>query len=55
METYQLWLIALSILIFLLLMVFTSRTRIVRTYNKYMKVDNKHNITGKQLAFFLKV
>lgn len=54
METYQLWLIALSILIFLLLMVFTSRTRIVRTYNKYMKVDNKHNITGKQLAFFLK-
>lgn len=54
METYQLWLIALSILIFLLVMVLNSRTRIVRTYNKYMKVDNKHNITGKQLAFFLK-
>ena len=54
METYKLWLIALSILVFLLLMVFSSRTRIVRTYNRYMKVDNKHNITGKQLAFFLK-
>ena len=54
METYQLWLIALTGLILLLLIVFSSRTRIVRTYNKYMKVDNKHNITGKQLAFFLK-
>ena len=54
MKTYQLWLIVLISLIFLLLMVLTSRTRIVRTYNKYMRVDNKHNITGKQLAFFLK-
>lgn len=54
METYELWLIALCTLIFLLLIVLSSRTRIVRTYNRYMKIDNKHNITGKQLAFFLK-
>ncbi len=54
METYEIWLIALAILVLLLIMVFSSRTRIVRTYNRYMKIDNKHNITGKQLAFFLK-
>jgi Zn-dependent membrane protease YugP len=53
-ETYKLWLIALSILLLLLIIVLNSRTRIVRTYNRYIRVDNKHNITGKQLAFFLK-
>lgn len=54
METYQIWLIALCTMLFLLLIVFSSRRRIIKTYNRYMKVDNKHNITGKQLAFFLK-
>lgn len=32
----------------------SSRTRIVRTYKKYMRVDNQSNITGEQLAVFAK-
>lgn len=54
MDKYKLWAIAFGIILLLLIIVLNSRTRIVRAYNKYMKVDNKHNITGKQLAFFAK-
>ena len=42
------------ILLILIIVVLNSRTRIYKTYEKYMRVDNKLNITGKQLAFFAK-
>ena len=49
MEVY----IILGIIIFLLLVsLFTSRTRVVKLYNKYSKVYNSKNITGEQFAFF---
>lgn len=37
-----------------MLVVFSSRSRIIKTYEKYMKIGNKANITGKQLAFLAK-
>ena len=54
MDKYQILVIALAILLILLIVVLTSRTRIIKTYNKYLRIDNKLNITGKQLAFYAK-
>lgn len=54
MDKYKLYAIVLGVLLLLLIIVLNSKTRIIRAYKKYMKVDNKHNISGKQLAFFLK-
>jgi len=53
-DKYKVIAIVAAILLILIIIVLSSRTRIVKTYNKYMRVDNKHNITGKQLAFFAK-
>lgn len=52
MDIYQIIAIILIIFVILLCIVLSSRTRIVRTYRKYMRLDNQANITGKQLAFF---
>ena len=54
MDKYQILAIAGIVLVFLLILVLSSRSRIVRTYNKYLRIDNKLNITGKQLAFIAK-
>lgn len=54
MNEYQLLAIVGCIVVILLIVVFSSRTRIVRIYNKYMKVDNFYNITGEQLAIYSK-
>lgn len=54
MDEYQLIAIVACIIVLLILIVLSSRTRIVRTYNKYMKIGNKSNITGEQLALFAK-
>ena len=54
LDIYKLLAIIACILLILLIIVLNSRNRIVKTYNKYMKVDNKLNISGKQLAFFAK-
>jgi len=53
-DKYKLLAIILILLLFLFLLVFSSKKRIVKTYNRYIRIDNKHNITGKQLAFFAK-
>lgn len=52
MDKYKIIAILAVILLILILIVLSSRTRIYKTYEKYMRVDNKLNITGKQLAFF---
>ena len=54
MDNYQLIAIIACIFLILILVVFSSRSRIIRTYDKYMKIGNKANITGKQLAFYSK-
>ena len=54
MDKYQILTIALAILLILIIIVLSSRVRIYKTYQKYMKVGNKADITGKQLAFFSK-
>lgn len=54
MDKYQVLAIILAVIIVLLIIVFTSRTRIVKTYEKYMRIGNKANITGKELAFISK-
>lgn len=54
MDIYKVLAVISIILLLLLITVLNSRKRIVRTYNKYMKIDNKLNITGKQLAFVAK-
>jgi len=53
-DIYQILAIIGFILLILLIIVFSSRTRIVKMYDKYMKIGNKANITGKQLAFLSK-
>jgi len=53
-DIYKVLAIIAIILLLLLITVLNSRKRIVKTYNKYMKIDNKLNITGKQLAFVAK-
>lgn len=42
------------VLIILILIVFSSKSRIFKTYQKYMKVDNKVGMTGKEFAFHSK-
>lgn len=42
------------VLIVLILIVFSSKSRIFNTYQKYMKVDNKVGMTGKEFAFHSK-
>lgn len=54
MDKYQILAIVLAIILLLIIIVFTSRYRIIKTYDKYMKVGNKLNITGKELAFISK-
>lgn len=54
MDIYKIIAIIGCIFIVLLFIVLTSRTRIVKTYDKYMKVSNKVNMTGKELAFVSK-
>lgn len=54
MDKYQILAIILAVLLLLIIIVFTSRKRIIKTYNKYMKIGNKANITGKELAFISK-
>lgn len=54
MDKYKLIAIIACILLILVLIVLSSRTRILHTYKKYMKVGNKANITGEQLAIYSK-
>lgn len=54
MDKYKVIAIIAIIIIILLIIVLTSRTRIVKVYDKYMKIGNKANLTGKQLAFISK-
>ena len=42
------------IVLFLLIYLFTSRTRVVDLYDKYIKVSNSQNISGKQFAIYAK-
>ena len=51
LTTYQILAIIGIFFLILILIVFSSRTRIIKTYDKYMKIGNKSNITGKELAF----
>ncbi|MGN0961410.1 MAG: zinc metallopeptidase [Christensenellales bacterium] len=52
MDKYKLIAIIACIVLILLIIVLSSRSRILRTYKKYMKIGNKANITGEQLALF---
>lgn len=54
MDKYQILAIVFAIVLLLILIVFSSRKRIFKTYEKYMKIGNKANITGKELAFMSK-
>ena len=54
MTEFQILAIIGIFLVILMIIVFSSRTRIIKTYDKYMKIGNKANITGKELAFFSK-
>lgn len=54
MDKYQILAIVLGIILLLIIIVLTSRTRIYKTYQKYLKIGNKANMTGKQLAFVSK-
>jgi Zn-dependent membrane protease YugP len=54
LDKYQIIAVLAIIVLILLIVVLTSRTRIVRTYNKYLRIDNKLNITGSQFAFVAK-
>lgn len=54
MDKYQIIAIIAGIILLLIIIVLTSRSRIIKTYQKYMKVGNKANMTGKQLAFISK-
>ncbi len=54
MDSYQILAIVLGIVLLFIIIVLTSKQRIFRTYEKYMKIDNKMNLTGKELAFLSK-
>ena len=54
MDKYQIIAIIAAIILFLIIMVLSSRTRIYKTYLKYLKVSNKADMTGKDLAFISK-
>ena len=54
MDKYQIIAIVAAVILLLIIIVLSSRTRILRTYKKYLKVSNKANLTGKELAFISK-
>lgn len=54
MDKYQIIVIVAGIILLLIIIVLSSRSRIYRTYQKYLKVSNKANLTGKELAFISK-
>lgn len=54
LDIYKIIAVLLIILVILLILVMTSRTRIIKTYDKYMRVGNKANLTGKELALLSK-
>lgn len=54
MDTFKIIFIIAVILIILFLVVMSSKNRIYSTYKKYMKVDNKMNMSGKDFAFLSK-
>ncbi len=54
LDEYKVIAIIAAIVLILLITVLTSRTRIVRTYDKYMHVNNQANLTGEQLAVLAK-
>ena len=54
MDTAKIIAIIACAFVFLLIMVMSSKNRIFRTYKKYMRVDNKINMTGKEFAFMSK-
>lgn len=54
MDIIQILVIVAIVLIILMLIVFSSKSRIHGTYKKYMKVDNKIGMTGKEFAFHSK-
>lgn len=54
MELYLALLILLGILVFLIIVVLTSRTRIFLVYSKYNKIDNSINHTGRSFAVITK-
>jgi len=54
LDKYQIIAIVAGIILLLIIIVLSSRTRIYNTYKKYLKVGNKANITGKELAFISK-
>ena len=54
LDKYQIIAIIAGIILLLMLIVFTSRKRIIKTYEKYLRISNKANLSGKQLAFISK-
>lgn len=50
MDKFKVIAIIIAILVILLIIVLTSRERIYKTYQKYMKIGNKANLTGQQFA-----
>lgn len=54
MDSYQILAIILIFLLILFIIVLSSRNRIIKTYEKYMKIENKVNMSGKDLAIFAK-
>lgn len=55
MDKYKLLAIIAGIILILLFVVLSSRYRIIKTYEKYLKVGNLANLTGKELAFLSKI
>jgi len=55
LDFYKLLAIVLIVLVVLLIVVLSSRTRIIKTYEKYMKIGNKANLSGKELAILAKI
>ncbi|MBE5738545.1 MAG: zinc metallopeptidase [Clostridiales bacterium] len=54
MDTTKIIAIAACVVVILVLIVLSSKNRIHRTYKKYMRVDNKMNLSGKDFAFISK-
>ena len=54
LDKYQIIAIILVIILIMFIIVLTSKKRIIKTYEKYLRVNNKSNLTGKQLAFLSK-
>jgi len=54
LDKYKIIAIIAAIILLLIIIVLSSRSRIHKTYQKYLKVSNKANLTGKELAFISK-